>query len=673
MTLGLIRIIPMFSVEYKMETLETLRVPPDNYRYYYDLNGDGISEMLNIYYNASENLSISISNITSATINQFNLPGRLIELGPTLDLHDIDFNGIVDVFVCTEKNDSLFLTIIDDLYGHPTTTKKYFLDKINQFNDNGDYLYSPGGITDLNRDGSPEYVMGINGGHSLQPRRVYAIDYKNDTVLKSPLSGAAVVSLNFFDLDNDGSDEILLNTVAPENFKTHIPYRDSISWLMVLDKSLRFYRPPLKLNGPPSRVSIEPFQQEGKNYLMVYHKYNESDDYHAIMAIYDDSLHMIKSNTVHGQKKSATHMYRIPGRFDLQDIKFLNNNGIYTYNFNLESTDSLFNESYFDYNTAQVLDVDADGENEYVFRSLEKIYVFRSDFRESASLAIQINARYLRTFISIIEDGDAYPKLFAQIGTDRITSLYMKNKWYQFRKLVYPGIFILLYGLFYLLTFLQTKLVARRYEKDKLINRLQLQSIKNQLDPHFTYNALNAVGSLIYKEKKDLAYQYLKGLTDLLRMVSGDVKDLGWTLADELEFIRKYMEIEKLRFREKFNYSIEVESENLKDRQVPKMSVLTFVENAIKHGLRNKQDVRQLEVEVTRDTNGMKIGIRDNGIGRAAAAQYNGASTGHGIQMMKLYLKQFSETTGKNARFKIIDLFDSDLKAAGTLVELIIL
>jgi len=156
-------------------------------------------------------------------------------------------------------------------------------------------------------------------------------------------------------------------------------------------------------------------------------------------------------------------------------------------------------------------------------------------------------------------------------------------------------------------------------------------------------------------------------------MVSGDVKDLGWTLADELEFIRKYMEIEKLRFREKFNYSIEVESENLKDRQVPKMSVLTFVENAIKHGLRNKQDVRQLEVEVTRDTNGMKIGIRDNGIGRAAAAQYNGASTGHGIQMMKLYLKQFSETTGKNARFKIIDLFDSDLKAAGTLVELIIL
>ncbi|MCK5137780.1 MAG: histidine kinase [Bacteroidales bacterium] len=95
---------------------------------------------------------------------------------------------------------------------------------------------------------------------------------------------------------------------------------------------------------------------------------------------------------------------------------------------------------------------------------------------------------------------------------------------------------------------------------NRLISNLQLQSIKNQLDPHFTYNALNAVGSLIYKEEKDLAYQYLKGLADLLRMVSADASEVTWSFSDELEF-------------------------------VPKMSILTFVENSlkppgIKHGLK---------------------------------------------------------------------------------------
>jgi len=104
-----------------------------------------------------------------------------------------------------------------------------------------------------------------------------------------------------------------------------------------------------------------------------------------------------------------------------------------------------------------------------------------------------------------------------------------------------------------------------RWFKYRLISQLQLQAIKNQLDPHFTYNALNAVGSLIYK--------YLKGFIDLLRMVSGDAIDVTWGLADELNFVRKYLDIEKLRFREKFVFSVEGD-EALAVLKVPKLSVM---------------------------------------------------------------------------------------------------
>ncbi len=667
-TIGLIRYIPSLTAKYTLELISSEVVPPEDFRYYYDMDGDGTSEVMTIYYNSSGNLAVSIATIQLATINQFNLPGRLTRLGPTLDVHDIDSNGIADLFLCTEKNDSLFLNIIDDLHGHPTTSRTYFLDLINQHNDNGDYLFSPGGISDLNGDGTPEYVLAINGGHSLQPRKVYAIDYKNDSVMRSPMSGAAIVSLDLFDLDSDGTDEIILNTVAPENFKSHVPFRDSISWLMILDENLEFYKIPEGMHGPHSWVSVEPFIHEDTNYLMVYHKYREKEAYHAFISILNDSLQTIRSKTFTGYLQSGQYLYRIPGKLDIADIKFLNKEGIGSYNFELQLTDSIVNESNFGYGIEALLDVDTDGEREFVFHAGEKLHVYRSDFRESASFEMPVEARHPRTLISLVEDGEAYPAIHIQMDESRYTLEYRRNRWFIYRKVVYPGLFLLLFGLFYLWIVFQNRLVSRRYEKDKQISQLQLQSIKSQLDPHFTYNALNAVGSLIYKGERDLAYQYLKGLTDLLRMVSGDSSRVTWTLSEELEFVLKYMDIEKLRFREKFNFKINVEVQRLKQYQIPKMSILTFVENAIKHGLRHREYDRMLEVTASEWGSGIKIEIRDNGIGRAAATRYQEESTGKGIKMMKQYFKQFNEVTGKRACFEVKDLFEYDLKAAGTLV-----
>ena len=656
-----------------MEMLSSESVPPEDFTYFYDLNGDGTSEVLIIYYNASKNLAVSIGSLKFTTINQFNLPGRLTGSGAILDLHDIDSNGVTDLFLCTEKNDSLFLTIIDDLYGHPTTTREFFLDPINQYNDNGDYLFIPGGISDLNGDGSPEYVMAINGGHSLQPRRVYAVDIKNDTVIKSPVSGAAVVSLDLFDLDQDGFDEIILNTVAPENFKSPIPFRDSISWLMVLDEELQFYTPPVPMNGPPSWVSAEPFIYEGNHYMMTYHRYRRDNEYEAVMAIYDESLSVVRSRILEGHQHSGHYMYKVPGGYDLSDIKFLNGTGIETFDFDLQLTDSVINDNHFGYNAETLLDADGDGEKEFIFLGLNKIHVFRSNFVESSSLEVFVRPRNPRTLISLIENKDDYPQIHVQLDGKRVVALYLKNNWFRYRALVYPAIFLLLFGFFYLWVMLQNRMVAKRFEKDRLISQLQLQSIKSQLDPHFTYNALNAVGSLIFKGERDMAYQYLRGLTDLLRMVSADSSQVTWSVLKELEFVNRYLEIEKLRFREKFIYNVTVKEDRLNGYELPKMSVLTFVENAIKHGLRHKDYDRKLDVEVMAFKNGMKITITDNGIGRTASAKYRGESAGQGIKMMKKYFKQFNEATGKKAHFKVRDLFEYDLKASGTMIEITIL
>lgn len=671
-TIGLVRLIPVLSTEYLLELVETSPQTQESYIIYEDLDQDGNSEIISVYYNAAGNVAVSLKELDFSSINQFNLPGQLLNQGPILDIFDVNEDSIRDILICTEKNDSLFLNVIDDLYTTPTRHRVVFIDHLNQMNDQGDYLYSPGQLSDLSWDGSPEYVFAISGGHALQPRRVYAVEIQSGIVSRSPVSGAAVTGLDLFDLDGDGGDEILLTTVAPENFKVPVPYRDSVSWMMILDGILQFFRPPVSLLPAPSRIFMEPFVFNDTRYLLVYHNYWGDGDYPSVLSIYDSALNPVRQRQFFEPDNRPDDIWRIPGKQDITDVKILMDTRVYTVNFNLEFTDSIDNGVYFGSTRYQCLDLDRDGEKEIISIGGFRLSVFDPDLLETAGIDIHWNNRRPRILMSMIEIHGKDPLLFIQIDQDTYTLDYSRSGWYSHRLAVYPAIFLALFLLFCLMILVQQKMIEKKYEKDRLISKLQLQAIRNQLDPHFTYNALNAVGSLIYKEKKELAYQYLQGLTDMLRLVSANTSEIMWSLSEELGFIRKYLEIEKLRFREKFIYRIEVNGEDHYQSLVPKLSILTFVENAIKHGLRHKDGVKRLEIRAAGNGQELLISIEDNGIGRVAAAEFLEESTGNGIEIMKEYFKQFNEITGKSSRFLIRDLFDEQQTAAGTLVEITI-
>lgn len=672
LTLALIRFIHALSTRYLLKVVRTEEFEADYFRYYYDLDGDGTSEIIELFYNTSENLALKFRYLSEATFNQFNLPGRRTEGGLAIDLHDINGDGLTDVFVCSEKNDSIYLSIIDDVFSHPTKSKLYALDPINQYNDNADYIFIPGTITDLNGDGYAEYVMAVNGGHSLQPRRVYAIDYHNDTVLRSPVSGAAIHSMDFFDLNGDGTNEILVNTTATENFNILFPYMDTTAWLMVLTDKLTYFRPPIVLNKHLSFVELEPFTHEGVPMLLAHQRYREGDKVYALYTIYDTCYTPVCERRMIRPRSRRMTIFRDSDSPELEHLKLIIDEMVYSFDFDLSFTDSLKWEipNGFDRRQAR-FDVDGNGDMEYIYPSNRDIVVLRSDLSHPATADINWAETNPQSRISLLENGTEAPLLYVQQESAGTWLSYQRNVWFKYRLLVYPGIFILLFGLLYVLGSLQSRLIRKRYEKDRLISQLQLQSIKNQLDPHFTYNALNAVGSLIYKGEKEAAYQYLKGFTDLLRMVSGDAIDVTWSLADELNFVRKYLDIEKLRFREKFVFSVE-EDDALAVLKVPKLSVLTFVENSIKHGLRHKEKDRQLWITIASFERGLKIGIRDNGIGRAAAVKFRDERSGNGINMMLKYFKQFNKASGRKASFEVTDLFENDNEPAGTLVEIYI-
>lgn len=143
--------------------------------------------------------------------------------------------------------------------------------------------------------------------------------------------------------------------------------------------------------------------------------------------------------------------------------------------------------------------------------------------------------------------------------------------------------------------------------------RSELKYLQSQVDPHFLFNTLNAIMVFSVKNNYTEVVEVISNLSGLLKrlLVQGDEMI---TIETELDFIEKYLCIEKFRFGEKFSYKIEAD-EDVLNVKIPKMSVQPLVENACKHGLQSSKDKRMLTVRCFKTEDGVSISVKDNGIG----------------------------------------------------------
>ena len=184
----------------------------------------------------------------------------------------------------------------------------------------------------------------------------------------------------------------------------------------------------------------------------------------------------------------------------------------------------------------------------------------------------------------------------------------------------------LIYSL--LLVIILTALAAfffyRSNKQQKLANNLlALKSLRSQMNPHFIFNALNSVNSYIARNDEKNANKYLSDFSALMRSVLENSEEDFIPLLKELELIRIYLKLENARFPDKFTYQIDIPEENeLKSFQIPPMLLQPYVENAVWHGLRYKEEQGRLKVivrKVSDDT--VKVYVEDNGIGRKRSAE----------------------------------------------------
>lgn len=217
-----------------------------------------------------------------------------------------------------------------------------------------------------------------------------------------------------------------------------------------------------------------------------------------------------------------------------------------------------------------------------------------------------------------------------------------------------------------------------KYSLIKEKNILEMRALRSQMNPHFIFNSLTAIQSLIQDKENEKAEYFLLKFSRLLRQIIDKSSENHTSLADELNWIQNYIDIQNLRFKKKFVFESKISKKmNANNIIIPGMILPPFIENALDHGLFNKKQKGKLLLTAYTKNKQLHISIIDNGIGRLKSLELNQQKTylknpiGFRNVSRRLDLLNQEGHELQNT-FKITDMFDNENNVTGTCVLLIL-
>ena len=177
--------------------------------------------------------------------------------------------------------------------------------------------------------------------------------------------------------------------------------------------------------------------------------------------------------------------------------------------------------------------------------------------------------------------------------------------------LVYAGVLGVCYAIDYYRKYREREFRATQLEAQ--LAQAQLDSLRMQLHPHFLFNTLNGIVSLVRDNKNQAAVGMLVGLSDLLRHALEHSDEQEIELKDELEFIRLYLNIQQMRFSDRLQIETDIDPKTLK-ALVPNLLLQPLAENALKHGL-SRSGTGLIRITSHIDNGDLHVSVSDNGAG----------------------------------------------------------
>ena len=208
--------------------------------------------------------------------------------------------------------------------------------------------------------------------------------------------------------------------------------------------------------------------------------------------------------------------------------------------------------------------------------------------------------------------------------------------------------------------------------KDKEMIELEQQALRLHMNPHFIFNAINAIQGFYAGNEINKAKQFISYFSKLLRLILETSKEKLIPVSTEVEILKSYLELFLLRFEDKYTYEIIVNPQiDMETDLIPPMVVQPFVENAVLHGLSPLKKIGNISIVFELEDEILKVSIKDNGIGRKKSSEIKMSSKtkSTGIKVTQMRLKNIDSKLIIHQNVEIIDLEENGI-STGTLVIL---
>jgi LytS/YehU family sensor histidine kinase len=242
---------------------------------------------------------------------------------------------------------------------------------------------------------------------------------------------------------------------------------------------------------------------------------------------------------------------------------------------------------------------------------------------------------------------------------------------------------ILISGTWYII-YARLRTIRKRHEDEKKILEIEKQmfsleqtALRLQINPHFIFNSLNSIQSFIIANDTDRAINYLAKFAQLMRLILSNSHQTFVPISDEIKAISYYLDIERLRFNNKFDYQIIIDPKIDTDfMDIPPMIIQPYIENAILHGILHKKDNGNIRIEVKLAGNSLQCVVEDDGIGRERSMEIKAKSDlyhkSRGMLITQKRLDLLNKQNKEQMSVEIIDLKDDSGNARGTRVNIFI-
>ena len=271
--------------------------------------------------------------------------------------------------------------------------------------------------------------------------------------------------------------------------------------------------------------------------------------------------------------------------------------------------------------------------------------------------------------------GDYIFEVYSDSGTDEsicetqtfsfsIIPAFWQTAWFLFACIA--SLIIMSTGVTIYIQRRKNKALLEKLRAEKELNELRISSIRLKAIPHFNANVLAAIEYYIANRTKEEAMRLLSIYSDFTYQTLSEVDKASRPLSEELAYVKMYLELEKIRFRDKFDFRIELDDEVNENVELPNMILHTYCENAVKHGLMPRKSGGLLIIHVSQQEQIVCVNVEDNGIGRAAASQSTHIrSSKQGLSILNRQIEIYNKFNHAKINQQVEDLINDNI-ACGT-------